>query len=804
MGLGILHAARSFRQRLAFTGFTLSLITVGVGAASAIFAVVHGALLKPLPYREPSTLYSISASIQSSTNALQSALQVSPLSAKELVRWREESRGFSDIGGYTPATVKLTAGGTPDALPGMLVSASLFDALGVPAQAGRTFRREEEMAGSGVAIISARLWEERFGRDPAILNRVVNIDDEPRLVIGVMPSTFTMFQPCDVWLPLVLTSDRLTGPARTIAGVGRLRAGASLAQALSELARTQGDLAGEEPQVYRGTSASALPLRESLFGKQRATLVILLAAVVLLVIIGAVNVTSLAGADAVARRTATMTRLALGASGRQLGAMRLREGALLAVTALPPALLGGGALLAAVRTLNPGIPVGPGAVLQPAVLGFAACVALVMGVVAMLPSAIAEASLDVATLAGAAARAAGGRRERLGRDVILASQVAVTTVLLAAATLLARNLNAIMNRWPGFEAGGVLVAPLAMSLKTYPGVQDRAQHVEQVLAEVTQTPGVTGAATIQTRFVLNETMQTAIEVEGHPVPPDVQQSTNIRHVSPSIFSVLRTRVVAGRAFDDTDRDGSRLVAVVNTSFARLFLGAENPVGMRVRRASRKDAPWLEIVGVVEDVADAGAGVDLGPALYVSYYQQNTTLARVTLVVRTPGDPARIADAVRRAIWKVDPDQAIESTTPLPTLVARSAAQPRLRAVLVTLFGGAGLLLVLTGIYATTQYSVLRRTREIGVRAALGAPPRALVTMSLAHAMRPAIAGLAIGALGAMPLASTMQSALNTTFSTRDAPALASVLAIIVTLVVTAAFLPARRAVTISPTVAMRG
>jgi putative ABC transport system permease protein len=796
----IRQSVRSLRQRPAFAGFTLALIALGVGASSAIFAVVNGALLKPLPYRQPAALFSVSTNVRVRADSSTPY----PLTARELVEWRDRAHAFAGIDAYTPASVKLTGSGTPETLPGMFVSSGIIDLLGGRPLKGRTFRREEEAAGSGVTVISERLWQNHFARDPNILGRTVNIDDEPRQIIGVMPSSFSMlFLDCDVWVPLSLTADRLTGGLRTTAGLARLRDGATIEQGLAELAMVNADLALQEPDIYRDTKPSAVPLRESLFGSQRSTLYLLFGAVLLLVVIGSANVMGLVGADGVARRTATMTRLALGASRRDLLLMRLREGAILAAVAIPLALLGSVGLLGAVKSFGANLPVDASVLADPAVLGFAIVVAAIKGVLTMVPTAAAEASLSISTLAGTATKTTGGRAERVGRDVLLGTQVAVTVVLVVASALLTRNLSTLMNRWPGFEASGVLVAPLGVSTKQYPGVQDRATHVERLLAAVSQVPGVTGAGTIQTRFVLNENMQSSIEVDGHPAAPGVRQTVNMRHVSPSIFGVLRTRVLEGRALDETDRDGSRFTAVVSSSLAKLYWVSESPIGKQLRRGNRKDAPWLEIVGVVEDVYDTGAGVEPGPTLYVSYYQQNTTTARVTLVVRTAGNPSRVIDAVRRAAWAVDPDQGIESTVPLTALMSRSAAEQRARAVLVALFGASGLLLVLTGLYATTQYSVLRRTRELGVRAALGAPPSSLLGTTLVQAVQPAIAGLVVGAIASVPVARLMQSALHESFGLRDAPMIGAVLAAFVALALVAAFIPARCAVTISPTLAMR-
>ena len=794
------HTVRSLLHRPAFAGFSLALITLGVGASTAIFGVVHGTLLRPLPYPAPDDLYALSTDVPSSSGAAVSY----PLSALELVRWRAQSPALEGIGGYTPVSVKLTGNGAPEVRPGMLVSADLIGLLGGRPAAGRLFRREEEAAGSAVAIISARLWASRFGRDPGVVGRSITIDDEPRQVIAILPASFSMlFQDCDVWMPLALTSDRLTGPLRSIAGVARVHRGSTITRAVAELSRVSLDLAQEAPDLYRNTKPAALSLRESLFGSQRTTLLLLLAAVMLLAVIGAVNVLGLVAADAVARRGATMTRIALGAGKRHVVGLRVREGAVLAAVALPLALLGGGALLAVVRGLNPTVAVDAAAILRPAVLGFAVVMALLLGVVTMLPSSFVEAALSVASLAGAAAKTAGSRAERLGRDTLTALQVAITVMLLALSAILTRDLAALMGHWPGFEAHGVLVAPLALSPVRYPGVAERAAHVERLLASIGQVPGVASVATIQTRFVLNETMQTAIEIDGHPSDPGVQQITNIRHVSPAVFTVLRTRVLAGRAIDQTDRAGSRMVAVVNRAFSTQYFGGESPVGRRIRRTNRADAPWMDIVGLVEDVSDAGIGTPAGATLYLPYLQQNTPTARVTIVARTTGDPARLAESVRRAIWQVDPDETIESATPLTALVSRSAAEPRERALLVTLFGAAGLLLVLTGIYATTQYAVLRRTRELGVRAALGAPPAALLRTTLAETLRPVLVGLAAGGIGVVWLDPLARAALGGSLDRADGPLLALVVIALVVLTLLAALVPARRAITISPTVAMR-
>jgi putative ABC transport system permease protein len=438
------------------------------------------------------------------------------------------------------------------------------------------------------------------------------------------------------------------------------------------------------------------------------------------------------------------------------------------------------------------------------VIAVAAGVALTAAMVAGIPTALQEAAFGIVGLAGSATRSIGGVSENRRRDGLLTAQVALAVVMLVGAALLARNVLALLSRPTGFRTDGVTVAELTFSPTKYPTRTLRAQYASQLIGAVKAVPGVSAAATIQTRFVLNETMMTLFEIDGRPAPPGAQQFVNIRHVTPEVATVLGIRLQRGRMFSPGDREDTPPVALVSAKFAQQYWPGADPIGRRVRRiVSTGDAPWMEVVGIVDDIRDAGAGAEVGPILFVSYLQQNTAMARPTIVVRSSVSPSTLFPALRRAIWSVDPNQTIDAISRLDDLMLRSAAQPRFAAFVAGLLGAAAMTLVLGGIYAITLYSVFRRTREIGVRAALGARPADLLWATIRQSVTPVFLGAVLGAAASIPAAYAMRSVLAEGVSAGDTPLIAAVIVTIVFASVGAALIPARRALGISPALAMR-
>jgi len=793
---------RSVARRPLYATLTIALIALGIGAATAILAVLGATGLRPLPYSEPDRLFALSGSEPQPGDTA----AILPISALQLLRWREAKRTLDGVEAITPVSVKLTGTGEPESIAGATVSAGLFRLLGVAPVLGRDFRAAEESPGSGVAIISYGFWSRRFGRATSAIGRTLVLDDEPRTIIGVMPDRFApLLIKADVWVPIPI------GPAllslknfRNLLGVGRVRAGATPAQAKVELDAVGVQLSAELPQIYGHTTTSVVALDESLFGAVRPRLVVVSGAVLLLLIIACTNVVNLSLADAVSRRTETMTRIAIGAGRGRIARARITESMLLALGGGIIGLGVGRVTLSALQAIHPTAFTGFDAIrIDALAVGLAAVASIVIGMLTGAPAALVELGTDSASIATAASRATSGRGDRRLRDGLLIAQVAVAVILLVAAGLLTRNARRLLARSPGFDMRNTLVVPIGVSSKSYATSTARAQYVQRLLSSLAVVPGVESAASTQTRFVFAETMQTLFEIEGRPTAPDATETANIRHVSPGIFRTLRMKLVRGRVFDDTDRADTRPVAIVSQSFATRYWPGEDPIGRRIRRVGRAGAPWLEVVGVVGDALDAGLSVPLGPTMYVDYDQQNTATARVTLVLRTRGTPSAVARAAREAIWSVDRAQVIDDMTALETLMIRTAAAERFQALVVGFFAVGALVLLVGGIYAMTLHAVARRTKELGVRAALGADSGALITLVVRRSLISTIVGLGVGLTGAVIGAPVLERVLAESVTWSDAPFVAALCGTVILATAIASVIPARRVLKIPLSTVLR-
>jgi len=795
------NATRLLVRRPLFSGLAVALFALSIGTIATIFAVVNVAMLRPLPYAQPDALVFGTSTEPTGPGTTINML----LGYVQFARWRSDNTTFAALEGATPVTMKFLGGTTPEPVNGALVSAGFFDVLGWTPQAGRVFARAEELPKSGVVIISHGLWQRRYGGDLSIVGKVINIDEEPRQIIGVMPAAFAMvLQTADAWMPLPLGPQQQAQKARLIRAVGRLKPGATLQQARADLDLINQALGAERPAEYRLTGTVVLPLREAIFGRQQATLLALLAAGFVLLAVATINVMSLSFGDAIGRRVATMTRIAFGAERRHIIRQRLFEFGVMAAAGWLLGVLLAGLSLRALFSAAPDALAGVrDASISGGVVGVAAVVACVAALIAGLPTALHEAGFATPGLAGSAARSIGGRNERRRRDALLIIQVGLGVVLLVGAALLARNVRELMSQPTGFQTDGVSVVELTFSPSTYATAPTRALHAQRLIDAVKTVPGVSAAATIQTRFVLTETMQTLFEIEGRPTPPAAQRFVNIRHVTPEVGQVLGIRLLQGRMFAQSDRIDTQPVAIISAKFAATYLPGLNVIGTRIRRVVTQEAPWMEIVGVVDDVKDAGAGYDLGPQLFVSYLQQNTPSARPTIVVRAGVPPESLFPALRRAIWSVDANQTIDSITELDQLMLRSAAQPRFAALVALLLASSAMVLVLSGIYSVTLYGVLRRTREIGLRVALGARPTELLWTVVRQSVMPTALGVAMGAAASVPAVYWMGPLLAERASLQDVPAVALALAAIVVASMIAALIPARRALAVPPSIAMR-
>jgi predicted permease len=794
--------AQALVRRRAYSGLMFALIVLATTATGATFAVVRATLWRELPYRDGNAL----VNVYTTEPVNRDSTQMMASSPMMLSRWREATRTLTSVEGYSPINVSVAGDGDPEALSGAQVSAGLFELLGTLPSVGRSFRRDEEIAASGVIAVSDGVARRRFGSPAAALGKTLIVDGDPRTVIGVMPPGFSLlFQGGDAWMPLDLTSEQQAKVGmRNIATYGRLRPGSSLDRARADLETIQRDLATVAPTAYAGTRVSLRPLREWLFGDRRPTMVVLIMAVGLVLVIAIVNVANLTLADALSRRTQTKTRVALGARASSLIGIRAREIVIIAALGFAVALPLCAAVLTILASVNPEpfLPLG-GRWLDGAVATTALLTAIVVSFSGAIPAALLEARTQATGITGAIARTSSSRSDRRLQLILGAMQSAITVVLLSVAVLLGRDLVRLMSTPTGLIADGVVVVRMNVISRERSTVPLRAQYADELVRGVAGVPGVVDVSAIQSRFNLNETMQTAIDVDGLIAAPGQRLFSQIRHVMPNVFRVLGVRVLSGRGIDSTDRASTRPVAVVSASFATTYWPGESAVGKRVRRGT-PGSPWLEVVGVVDDVMDAGLGVPLGPTMYVSYLQQNTATARVTLVVRARGVSSAIIDGIRRAIWAASPSQAINDITPLPTLMSRSATQPRFRASVVGVFGVSAVVLVLAGVYATTLFNVLSRRRELGIRAAIGASPASLTLLATRSSLQPVLVGGLAGTLLALPVARLTTDIIRSGMDPGDVLWSLGAVVALLTVAAGAALLPARAAAAVPPTEAIRG
>ena len=539
-------------------------------------------------------------------------------------------------------------------------------------------------------------------------------------------------------------------------------------------------------------------------GRTESALVILGAAVLSLLLIGCTNVANLTLCRVLDRRGEFALRVSLGASRASIVAGQLVETTLLCIVGAVAGLLLAWWLLPLMLAVYPAaIPVDADVRIDLRVvlpmIGVVAVAALIAGLV---PALRAGASSAQSALAEASVRNVGSYRERRVRQVLVGAQVTLSLVLLGLAGVVLSSMQRLNQVDPGFDPDGVLALQLAPPAR-YPTPRARANFLERVLSRISEIPEVSAAGSTQTTFEPASTMTTRAEIAGQSSESGGLMQVNIRHVTPGYFDAMRVRLIDGRPIDPRDRMGTQMSAVVSESFASRYWPAQNAVGQQVRRVqSAGNGPWMTVVGVVGDVMDGGLGADLGPTLYVPYFQQNTATARISLTIRAKSDPLAIANAVRQAVWSVDPIQPIDGVRPLDRALGDSVAQPRFRTLLMGVFGSSGLVLACIGVYSVAAYGARQRTREIGVRMALGADRNEVTRFLVKGSMPPILVGAVLGLVGTGMLMGRMTSILYKP-AAADAAFVAVALLLLLLSALCATLLPAQRAARVSPIDAIR-
>lgn len=791
------YALRQLRRSPGFAVVAILTLALGLGATTAIWSVVDGVLLRPLPYPHPDRLLRV---WHFNTRNDAPREQVSFETYRGLVGGVD---ALDAAAGVSPRwSFVLREPGQPERVQGYWVSASFFDLMGVRPAVGRGFRPDEDRAdGPPVALLGHALWERKFGGDPGVVGRSIRLSGRAVTVVGVMPAGFDFPDAAGVWAPLA--QNPLVGRGRQVRWVdvvGRLAPGATVEGARDGIAAYFERLAGAYPKANGGLRATVQTLYASIVGGVKPALWTLLGGVAFLLLITCANLSNLLLSRAAARRGELAVRQALGAGSGRLVRQLLTESVTLGLFGGAAGTVLAYALVRIFRSMGPADLPRLGAVaVDLRVLGVAGGLTLAAGVLFGLAPALAAAREGVQGSLRRTGRSVAGGRDRL-RSGLVVSQVTLALVLLAGAGLLLHSFVRLTSVDPGFRASGVLTLQFGV-----PSGYDDAGAVDfyrRLFDRLEAIPGVTAAGGA-TRLPLGDALSTRLEIRGRDVPDGDQPDVEFRRASPHYFAAMGIPVLRGRGFDERDGPDAPPVMILSRAAAEEFWPGENPIGKRVRfwySGMPPDAPWLEVVGITGDVKEFGLDAAAPPVAYVPFSQGPPSSPFVA--VHTTGDPAALAAPVRERLRSLDPDIVIWNVSSMSARVSESVARQRFSLLLIGAFGVLALALAAVGIYGVLAYAVRRRSREIGIRMALGAAGGDVVRMVVGHGLRLAAAGLALGLVAALLVTRLMRSLLFQV-SPADPLALGGVTAVLAAVAAAAAWLPARRATRVDPMTVLR-
>lgn len=792
------YAARQLARRPGYAAVALLTLALGLGATTAIFSVVNGVLLSPLAYPRPDRLVMVwerNVAHHVETNT------VNPGNFND---WRHRATSFTGLAAASWASLTFT-GGSPEIVPGRAVTAGFFGVMGTAPELGRVFTADEAAPGGpAVIVLSDGLWRHRFGADSSVIGRAVSVAGGTVRVVGVMPPGFgpLPYGQERYWEPSRLDPNDRSRHGRYLVVVGRLKPGATIAQAQAEMDRITPALAREFPRFDTGWGANVVSLTDQVIGSARTGLFIALAAVGIVLLIACANVGNLMLVRVDARRREFALRTALGASRRRLVRQWLAES--LVVAALGGAL---GLLLARwgvdfLLALRPAdIPRLASVTIDVRVIAVAAALTLVVGVAAGLPAALQGASRGfMGALRAGDARATADHRTGRFRSSLAVAQISLALVLLAGAGLLVRSLARLTAVDPGFDSSHVLSFAVDLPSATYPDAE-WAGFFDRLTDRLRAIPGVTAAGAVSYLPLTINGAATSFDIVGRPpAPPGQATGADIRIVDTGYFAAMRIRLERGRRFTADDRAGAAPVVVVNETMARRYWPDGNPLGARLRISWTHPDATPEIVGVVGDVRAAGLDAPVYPTIY--YPEAQEPSSALMMVARTASAPAGLAPAARAAVRTLDPELPVSDVATLDERLVRSTSGRRYPMLLLAVFAALAVVLAAVGIYGVLSYAVAERRREFGVRIALGASTRDVLTMVLGGGLRLALLGVCLGALGAAVASRALRGLLYGVSAT-DPATFAAVSALLVLVALLAVALPALRATRVDPMSVLR-
>jgi predicted permease len=802
------YAIRTLARTPGFAAVIVLTLALSIGANSAIFSVIDGVLLRPLPYPHPERLVRVFF-----TSRIYRRFPLNPFDLRDI---RARNRSFGAIAGITRNDRQLSGAGRPERLISFSVTAGYFRVLGINPALGREFTTEDELPGRGAQVIlSDRVWRTRFAADPAIVGRKITIGSEPFTVTGVMPPVShpgNTYHPLadgdtvDVWTPFTFVGDGSRRSSHYIEVFARLKAGITVAQSQADMNLQVQQLGREHVEATRGWQPLVIPLYQELVGPSRPMLLVLLGAVGLVLLIACANAANLLLARASSRQREIAVRAALGAGRSRLVRQMLTESLLLAVVG---GVLGAGVAVGGVRALTSLLPADfPRAAaihLDASVFFFTGLVTLATGLLFGLAPAIQASRADLHQALRESGRgASAGSRQLWIRNALVVGEIALACVLLAGAGLMLRSFVNMLRDDPGFRAGRVVTAAISLPSATYKTPQDDLTFFDRLNRALIAMPGVRAAGVgSDLPWTGYDDNVSGFTIEGKVTPAGHPFHARFHTVTEQYFQALGIPLLRGRFFTPHDDMKSAPVILVNSLMARLDWPGEDVIGKRLTFDDNpKEGDWFTVVGVVADVKDRPNSAAAEPSIFWPLLQTPFDSNQMAVVVRAQGDPAQIGSQLRGAVARLDPELAVADLKEMDDVAGQSFSGPRFTLFLIVLFAALAVTLAAIGIYGVISYSVSRRTHEFGLRMALGARPGNVIRQVMMQGIRLALVGIAAGMLAALALGRLLWSLLYKV-SPSDPATFAAVAFIAVLIAALACYIPARRATAADPIAALR-
>lgn len=808
------HATRALRKSPLFTLAVTGTIALGIGAATTIFALLNGVLLRPLPYPESERL----ALIWETSDRMQQMFGYREIPASPMMAgvWRERTSTLESVGFFSGLSQNFAGEGVAERIRGARVTSSVFQALRVRPIAGRTISPEEEIPGrDGVIVLSHRLWKSRFQQSPGVIGRQIRVDDKELTVIGVMPEGFTfprgsehmsehrIPEETQFWRPMAFSpSEKKNLGNHSIGTIGRLKPGVSLEQARQELAALSSGLYSQvSPAAAKEFQVAVNSYKDQMVARTRPAMLMLGGAVLLVLLIACVNVAGLLLVQSISRRREMALRAAVGAQPARLAWQVLAESILLG-------LLGGaaGTMLAVwgvhlIRGLaGSRIPRLDTISVDPAVLGFAFLISLGTACLFGFAPALSAARVDLVETLKEAGRASGTSGHHRLRTALVVAEISLSMVLLCGAGLLVRSFWQLMQAERGFQVTRILTLRIPLPRYRYAEPQQRHAFFNELLRNVEALPTVESAGLVNQLPLTGEGNIHTVRIEGSVTRSAEEPIAEVRETTPGYFTTLRTALKRGRWLNPGDAASGLQVAVVNETMASRYWPGQDAIGKRFKMGERAEAPWITVVGICADARQARLDKSPYPQFYLPFERSNSS--EMALAVRTKTDPELVTAALRAEIFKLDRSQPVTQVKTLEEILDEGVADRKLQMVILASFALFALVLAAVGLHGVIAHAVAQRTREFGVRLALGATQKQILTAVLSHGLRLTLAGILIGLACSLAAGRLLSSFLYGVRS-GDPVTFGAVAFLLLLCAAAATFMPAARAMSVDPIRALR-